>query len=324
MAVEWSTSAFILMGMYRSSALDDLNDRIARLHGALRERQRVARELQKAHDARARVATVIREHGGRLRVIRRRVERLEAMSLWRILHTLRGDHALQLAQHRDELAQAQRDYEAAQRALDDAIVTLALLKRRLDEMADLDRLYARALAEKESWLRSHDDASATLLGVMCGSKLELELLLARLGMAAGAGQRAHAAVDIVLAELAAVRTWSRRDIDCESLRTHKRVRDVFSRASTAQQALRLLLSECREAQPVLGFDLHALTEIGDGFFERILGDCIAETRISKTTDYVLEVRSLVLEVSRILAQRQKAFAHQLSRAQGRRLSLREP
>ena len=141
--------------MFRSSPLEELEERLSRLRAALDEKARLATRLRKAGEQRAQLEAEIA--AARKRVAREAldVERFEAGGLITQLYEALNLADSKLEKERRELLAATLRLEAAETALVLLGQDTAGIEARLNELAGVEESYRKALAERAKWL---DDA----------------------------------------------------------------------------------------------------------------------------------------------------------------------
>ncbi len=154
------------LGASSASASDEIERRLAASAQAVRERDLCARQHRqlsvREQTAAAKLAAARKECAGE----ERDVERLEHLSLARVLAALHGAREDALAREKAEAEAARYRYADARQRLDEVRAERAGLEGRLAELAEAGSAYADALAAKERYLtRSADPRGARLLAL---------------------------------------------------------------------------------------------------------------------------------------------------------------
>ncbi|MEU8236468.1 hypothetical protein AB0C12_43345 [Actinoplanes sp. NPDC048967] len=176
---------------------EDIETRLTALAGLVREaellRARRAELDQRLTEQAAALAELRAQWAGEVRD----VERLEGVSLSRVLMTLRGAHAEELSREQAEAGAARYRVAEGESRLAALRAERAAVDARLAELADLPARFARAVDDKESHLRRTGGPQVTRLLALAGERGRVEAELRELHEA---GRAADAALG-ALAEL---------------------------------------------------------------------------------------------------------------------------
>jgi hypothetical protein len=250
------------------SASDVIERRLARAVQAVRERdlcteqhrQQSAREQTAAAEA----AAARKEYAG----AEQDVERLEHLSLARVLAALHGAREDALAREKAEAQAARYRYAEAQQRLDAVRAELANLEARLAELAEAGRAYADALAAKERYLMTSADPRRGRLLALAEERGRLAAELGELRRAVEDADAAGEALAEVRDRLGTAANWSAFDtyfdhgIVANAIK-HDRIDQAAQAAREADRRLAALRSDLAELG---GLEPTApRLEIGSGF-----------------------------------------------------------
>jgi len=223
------------------------------------------------------------------------VDRLEHLSLTRVLAALHGSREDALAREKAEAEAARYRLAQAQQRLDAARAELASLEDRLAQLAGAPQAYAAALADKEQYLtRSGDPRGARLLELADQSgRMTAELdELHRANDHAGAAVQALADVQDRLGTAA---NWSTFDTYFDhgmvaNAIKHDRIDQAAQAARAADQrlaALRSDLAELGSYEPTAPrLEVSAGFKFADIFFNNIFTDLAVGSQIRDAQDNV--------------------------------------
>jgi hypothetical protein len=309
---------------------DDIEHRLAAATQALHENQLAARRID---DVTARIAALSKQIDTLTAAVaqeQRDVDKLEGLSLTRVLLSLRGAREDTLARERAEadaaryrLAEAQARLAALNRELESAQVSLARL-------ASAPGVYAEVLREKEAHLQSSSDPrGAQLLG--------LAEERGRLGAERREVSEALAAADAALRALVAVRdklgsasSWSTYDTFfgggmLSSSIKHHRMDEAAQAAAYADRCIAVLRTELADVgglgvtAPQLAMD--GLVRFVDIWFDNIFTDLAVGNRIRQAQENVARAGRLVTDVREGLRQRDEQARSRLSAIDSSRQAL---
>lgn len=292
--------------------IDDIERRLTAAAEALREHEVVGR---RAADLRMRAE----ELTGHLVTLRARhaaeqadVDKLESLSLTRVLASLRGARE-------DRLAREQAEAEAARYQVADAEARLAALRReevatqlQLRRLSVAPATYAALLDEKERFLSGSGDPRRARLLALAD---ERGRLAGELHEIAEAGQAAQVAADDlaqVREKLRSAAGWSTYDTFfgggvVGSAIKHSRLDETAALAARADRSLAVLRTELADvrgvplAAPHLAID--GMTRFVDVWFDNIFTDLAVRDRIRQAEENVAGCVALVDEVRARLQRR---------------------
>ena len=174
--------------------IEDIETRLAALAGMVREaellRERRA-ELDRRHAEHAAAVAQLR-HSWADEV--RDVERLEGLSLSRVLVALRGGHAEKLSRERAEADAARYRVGEGESRLAAIRAEHATVEARLAALADLPARFAAAVDDRERHLRSSGGPQVVRLLALAEERGRIEAELSELREAGGAAEAAMGAL----------------------------------------------------------------------------------------------------------------------------------
>ena len=309
---------------------EDLDAKIARLAGALREREQL-------RPRRAALLAAITALNAELEILRRResaeqrdVEKLEGFSAARVLTTLRGAHGRSLDRERAEAASAQERVAEAMTRMDDLESQLADVKSRLAATDTAPATYAMAIAEKERRLQESGHSSGTRLTELAAEKSAIRADLERLQRAATAATRAAEALRQAGELLESAGNWSAADTflgggAITSHAKHERVDEAAGYVSGAERQLEVLrreLGDSRVVAPVAaGLGVDGTTRFVDLWLDNIFTDVSVGNQIDAGRERVGRTAARVREVRTALAARVAAVRARLREIEAEREQL---
>ena len=312
------------------NVVDGMEKRLAAAAARLRGRDLTAAQVTELAGRRDALTAEVATRRAEMAVEQRDVERLENLSLTRILASLKGSRD-------DRLAREQAEADAARYRVAEAEAQLRAVhgdweaaRARLAESATAPADYAAVLEEKERYLRhSGDPLGRRLLelaeerGRLTGEAREVAEALA----AAGAARDALAAVQ---ASLDSASGWSTYDTffgggAISSAIKHSRLDEAARQAAHADRCLLALRTELADVAgvahtaPQLAID--GLTRFADIWFDNIFTDLAVRGRIKRAQENVGYSARAVREVARQLGQRDGAIRTRLSGIEADRLAV---
>jgi len=257
---------------------------------ALCERQRVhlcARERSAATDLDA----AREQYAGE----EKDVERLERLSLTRVLAVLHGSRQDVLAREKAEAEAARYRVAQAQQRLDAVRAELGSMGERQARLAGAPQAYADALAAKEQYLTDSADPRGARLLALAEERGQLTAELGELRRASGgAGAAAQALAEVqdrlgTAASLPTVDTYSGYGAAVNAIK-HNWIDQAAQAARTADQrlaALRAELAELGGNQPTApGLEISAGFRFTDIFLNNVFTDLTVGRQIRAAQDNV--------------------------------------
>ncbi len=289
---------------------DDIEARLADLAGLAREKQllehrraeldeRIAAQSAELHDLRAGHAAELRD-----------VERLESLSLSRVLVALRGSPAADLARERAETDAARYRVAEAESRLAALRAERQAVDARVDALTDLPARYAAALDARDRHLRTAGGPSSARLMALAEDRGRTEAALRELAEAVSAADVALGALGEVRRHLDAVRRFRSSDNwlgGALVLGNPNWLDGVAWAAAHADRCLAVLHTELADvglARP-LGSPSSVVRPIGvtSGFIQTVFSDMLSRDRILHAQRAVDHSAHLVTRVRQEAAER---------------------
>ncbi|HEV2088864.1 MAG TPA: hypothetical protein VGR21_11180 [Cryptosporangiaceae bacterium] len=292
---------------------EDIEQRLAEAAATLREYEVVEQRLA---DLRARLAATTAERDAlraQLAEEQKDVERLEGLSLTRVLASLRGARDDALARERAEADAAQYRVASAQAMLDAVQREHDAVSARLGQLAGAPAAYAAVLAEKERHLSASADPRGRRLLELAEERGRIHGELHEVAEALQAAEAARHALTVVQDELGSASGWSTYDTFLgggmiSSSIKHSRLDKAANAAAYADQRLGVLRTELADVGgvgltvPQLMVD--GLTRFADIWLDNIFTDLAVRDQIKQAQQHVAHSLQLVGEVQRRLRQRE--------------------
>ncbi|MFC6023319.1 hypothetical protein ACFP2T_45095 [Plantactinospora solaniradicis] len=291
---------------------DDIEQRLAAASEAVREREVT---IARGEDLLGRIGAATRqldELTASLTREQRDVERLESLSLTRVLVALRGDR-------NDALARERAEADAARYRLAEAEARLASMRRehaavgsRLAELDGAPEALAAVLDEQERRLRESGDPRQAPLLELAGERGRLTAEARETDEALRAAGAAAQALHLVRSKLGSASSWSTYDTFfgggvVGSMIKHSRLDDAARAAAHADQCLAALRTELADVSDVpLGGPRLAIggtTRFVDVWFDNIFTDLSVRDRIRNAQQNVEQAIQRVGEVRDRLTRR---------------------
>lgn len=290
---------------------DDLEATLAQAAAAVREQEIM---VQRCVELARRLEMTRLELGG----LRERheteledVEKLERLSLTRVVASLRGSRE-------DRLAAEQAEVDAVALRVQDAQSRLGALQEehdavqnRIDALAGAGPAYTAVLAEKEQYLNASEDPRAPRILQIAGERGGVTLELREIGEAIKAANAALWALREVQNKLGSASSWSTYDTFfggmISSAIKHDRLDDAADAAREADRSLALLRTELADvggaALNVEDLVFDGLTRFLDVWFDNIRSDWAVRDRIQKAQQNVADCVITVEQVQARLTHR---------------------
>lgn len=223
------------------------------------------------------------------------VERLEHLSLTRVLAALHGSREDALAREKAEAEAARYQVAQAQRRLDAARAELGSLDDRQAQLAGAPQEYADALAAKEQYLTHAADPRGARLLALAQERGRLTAELDELHRASGDAGAVVQALAEVQDRLGTAANWSAFDTYLDhgmvaNAIKHDRIDQAAQAARAADQRLAALRSDLAElggSEPTApGLEVSAGFKFADIFFNNIFTDLAVGHQIRDAQDNV--------------------------------------
>jgi hypothetical protein len=221
------------------------------------------------------------------------VERLEHLSLTRVLASLHGSRDSALAREKAEAEAARYKIAQAQQRLDAARAELAGLQDRLAQLAGAPQAYADALAAKEQYLTHSPDPRGARLLALAAERGRLIAELNELHRASNDAGAAIQALADVQDRLGTAANWSTFDTYLDhgmiaNAIKHDRIDQAAQAAGAADQrlaALRTDLAELGGYEPTAPrLEISGGFKFADIFFNNIFTDLAVGRQIRDAQD----------------------------------------
>jgi hypothetical protein len=309
---------------------DDIEQRLAAAAAALREFELTSRRCTDLRDrieqVTKRLAALRAEHADE----QKDVERLEGVSLTRLLASLRGSRNDSLERERAEADLAR--YRVAE--MDGRLATLRreldAAQARRDTLASAPQTYAAVLADKERHLAASGDPRGRRLLQLADERGRLTGELHEIGEAIQAADAAWRALSAVRDRLGSASSWSTYDTFfgggvISSAFKHARLDEAARAASHADRCLAVLRTELADIhdEPVTTPRLttDGVTRFVDVWLDNIFTDLSVRNRIKQGQRNVAHTMQLVREVHSRLKQRAATTRTRLAAIEAERREL---
>jgi hypothetical protein len=309
---------------------EDIERRLAEAAGRLREHDltvaRTAAVRQRLQSMDAELAALRETHARE----QRDVDRLEGLSLARIVASLRGSRE-------DAIERERAEAEAARYRVADAEARLAAVRReeeaaraRLSGLAAAPAEYAAALGEKERYLGSSGDPRGARLLALAEERGRLTGEAREAAEALAAARTAWEALSRVQDSLGRAAGWSTYDTffgggAVSSSIKHSRLDDAAKEAAYADRCLLALRTELADvggvAQTGPALAMDGLTRFVDVWFDNFFTDMAVRGRIKRAQENVDRCMRRVQQVTAALEQRTVDIRARLAAIEAERLAV---
>jgi hypothetical protein len=302
---------------------DDIEQRLGAAAQAVREFEVCGKRCSDLRDRRDKVAAELDAAREQCAGEDKNVERLEGISLTRVLASLRGSRDDALARERAEADAARYRVADAQSRLDAIAREQAEAAGQLDQLAGAPQAYADALSEKERHLTGSSDPRGAALLELADERGRLTAEVSEMSKAQQAADAADQALSQVQDRLGSASSWSTYDTYfgggmIGNAVKHERMDEAAQAAAEADRrlaALRTDLTDIGSLEPTAPrLEVSSGLKFADIFFNNIFTDLAVGHQIRQAQENV--DRSVQL-VGQVRAQ----LAGQVSRAQARLTSI---
>jgi hypothetical protein len=309
---------------------EDIEQRLAAAAAALREYEMTVRRGEDLESRIAEMSTelaALRDHQAGEQ---KDVERLEGLSLTRLLTALRGTRDDALARERAEADTARYRVAEVEARVDAVRREHAAVRARLSQLATVQSSYAAVLGEKERHLADSGSARGVRLLELADERGRLNGELHELSEALQAAQTAQAALSRVREKLGSASGWSTYDTffgggAISSAVKHSRLDEAAHAAAYADRCLAVLRTELADVQGVAlsapQVTVDGLTRFVDVWFDNIFTDLAVRDRIKKAQYNVANSLQLVSQVHGRLRQRDSQARARLAAIESERHDL---
>ncbi|MCU7729331.1 hypothetical protein ODJ79_36920 [Actinoplanes sp. KI2] len=294
----------------------EIEERLSRLARQLREREIIGSRVAVLRGRQGELAAELDQLRGQHALEQRDVEKLESLSLTRIVAGLRG-----AGRREDRLARERAEAAAARYRVAEAGQRLATIERELAQaearhagLAGVPAGFAAALDDKEAWVRAAGGPAADQMIRLAQERGRTEAELRELAEATQAAGRAAQALEAVGEKLGSADSWSAYDtffgggVIASSFK-HDRLDQAAELAAYADRCLAVLRTELADVgivRPVGRIGVGSGTRFLDVWFDNIFTDLAVRDHIKRAQANLADARQRVAEVRRQLADRTAA------------------
>jgi hypothetical protein len=269
---------------------EEIERRLAELAALMRERELVRNRRAGLIARLEGESTELAELRSRYAVEQRDVDRLEGLSLTRVLVALRGSREGDLDRERAEAEAARYRVAEAESRLAAVRAEIAATDARLAELAGVPARYEAAVDDKERYVRGVGGPRAAALSALAEDRGRLEAELRELGEALRAADDAGRALGELRRQLDSAGGWSTYDTFLgggvvSSMIKHDRIDGAARVAAHADRCLAVLRAELAdvgvapEMAPTVGVD--GLTRFADVWLDNIFTDMAVRDHIKR-------------------------------------------
>jgi hypothetical protein len=297
--------------------MSDIEGRLSSLSAVVRERELLGQRGAALAGRRAALEVELAALHEQYAVEQRDVDRLEGLSLTRVLVALRGARQDTLARERAEADAARYRVAETLGRLDAVRGELGLVEQRLAATAGAPADYAAVLDEKERAVRAAGTGPARRLAELADERGRAEAESRELAQAQAAADQAAGALVAVRLELRGAAGWSTYDTffgggAFSSAVKHGRLDAAADKAARADRCLAVLREELADVgvtQPLSqGMRLSGLTRFADVWFDNVFTDLDVSDQIKTAQARVEWAELRVAAVLERLAARSETVA----------------
>ncbi|WP_433720495.1 hypothetical protein ACQP2Y_35770 [Actinoplanes sp. CA-051413] len=311
-----------------------MDEDLTRLAADLRERELLASRRAGITAAITRLASDLDALRRRHAIEQRDVDRLENLSLTRLLADLRGSREQALDRERAEAEAAYYRVAQAQDQLDTLRTQLVQIEARLAATSTAPGTYAALLAEKERQLRTSGTGPAGRLTELAEERGRLSAELKELTEAESAARAAAQALTEANELLGSADNWSTADTflgggGLASMIKHSRLDDAAARAAEADRRIAVLRAELRDvdlAVPTVAGELGlgGFTRFADVWLDNIFTDLSVRGQIKNGLGQLGQAAQQVGRIRAALAARITENRNRLATLDRERAALLQP
>jgi hypothetical protein len=309
---------------------DDLEQRLTAAAQAVRElevtRQRCA-DLQARQDH---LGTELQALQAQYQVEQKDVDRLEHLSLGRVLATLKGSREEALAREKAESDAGRLRVADAQARLEAVRTEHEAALNREDQLVSAPDAYTALLAEKERDLTESGDPRRVTLLNLADERGRLNAELAEMSQAMQAADAARQALSAVEDRLGSASGWNTYDTFfgggmIATAMEHSRLDDAAAAAAEADRRMAVLrtdlteLDQVAETSPMI--TLSSATKFVDLWFNNIFTDLAVRDRIKQGQQNVAQSLQMVSAVAERLNAQSAEVQSRLSQIEAQRRDL---
>lgn len=294
----------------------EVEERLSRLAQQLREREIIGSRLALLRRRQGELTAELDQLRKQHALEQRDVEKLESLSLTRVVAGLRG-----VGRREDRLVRERAEADAARYRVAEAGQRLAAIERELalaearwSELADAPAGFAAALDDKEAWVRAVGGPVADQMIGLAQERGRTEAELRELAEATRAAGVAEQAMAAVAEKLGSAASWSAYDtffgggLIASSFK-HDRLDQAARLAAYADRCLAVLRTELADVgivRPVGRIGVDRGTRLLDVWFDNIFTDLAVRDHIKRARANLDDARRRVAAVRRQLADRTEA------------------
>lgn len=294
---------------------DGFERQLAEVSDAKRERQRLLLQQAVATTAIETAAAEVAERRAALVSEVHDVQRLESVSLTRILSTVTGHHDDDLRREIAEYEAARLALAAADARLEGAIHGLGRVNDRLAALGDVDERWDEVLEQRERWMAITQEPNADRLTALAERRGEVDSELRECDEALAAGHLAGTQLAEVAKALGSAHDWSGVDTwfgggVITSSAKYDRLDDataLLRQADVALTALRQELGELGHAG-VDTLTIDRWDRTFDVFCDNLFTDLDVHRRVNEAITQVEKLRTVVAKITEEVRARANVLA----------------
>jgi hypothetical protein len=308
---------------------DDIEETLAAAARAVREYEVTTRYCDDLSRRQDEVTEELARLRARYEDEQQDAERLEGLSLTRVLASLRGARDDALARERAEADAARYRVAEAEARLDAVRRELAAARQRQEQLARAPDTYAAVLELKEQQVSQSSDPRGRRLLTLADERGRLRAEMTEITQAQQAADSASQALSRVQKRLSSASAWSTYDVFgggvIASAVKHSRLDDAADAAARADQCLAVLRTELADvgslALTAPQLAVGAGTRFVDVWFDNIFSDLAVAGRISQARQNADQSMQLVREVRSRLTERAAQAQDRLAAIEAERRDL---
>jgi hypothetical protein len=306
-----------------TAEIRDASRRIADARDRLARQERLRRLAERAGEDLVRVETRAEVLEEAARREGRDVERLESLTLARLLHDLRGTRDEALRRERQEHVEARLSLDSQRERAESLRRELANLRGQADGLGDPEADYRAALEHKTRLLAAAGGAGAGRVDRLTDALGEARSHEWEVREALQAGEALSEGLACVHRSLRSAGSWGTLDMLGGGLVSSMIKHDRIGRARAELAEAASLAGRFRRELGDIGADGTAIPEIGsfasttDIFFDNVFSDWFVQSRIGEAERNVHEAHERVLGIVEALRERLVEAGERITAAQDR-------
>ncbi len=309
---------------------DDIEQRLAAAAQAARELEVTRRRCEDLQARQDHLGSELDALQSQYQLEQKDVDRLEHLSLSRVLVTLRGSHEEALAREQAEAKAVRLRLADAQARLDAVRAEHQAALAQVDRLAPAPNAYAAVLAEKERHLTESSDPRRAPLLSLADERGRLTAELREMQAAMQAADAARQALSLVEDRLGSASSWNTYDTFfgggmIATAMEHSRLDDAAQAAAEADQRMAVLrtdlteLDQVAETSPII--TLSSATRFMDLWFNNIFTDLAVRDRIKQGQQNVAQSLRMVSAVEDRLKSQSADVQSRLTEIEAQRRDL---